>query len=205
MTNLTRFALGVIGFFLLIVLPVFWYLKRRGQTDKRLVLSILAIWIIFTLFHAPVHEMSHLFAGRLVGQHTVGYQLIQYFWQGDFTDGHITWQGGEQWQFLVSTQAPYLIDALFILLGFFLLRLRAAFTPFVGALILTLTFLRPVFDVATNYAAGAVSGSGDFGLLFSGYPHFAVHAGAWLIMLLGVAGAALTIKGAERTDPIVPR
>lgn len=201
MTDLARFALGGIGFFLLIVLPVVWYLKRRGVTDKRLVLSVLVIWILWNLAHAPIHETSHFLGGRLTGLHVRDYQLIQHFWKGDFTHGFISWDGGERWQILVSTQAPYVIDGLVILLGFFLIRRRTAFIPFVGALILTLTFLRPVFDVGTNYVADTVFGGiGDFGFLFSGYPHFTVHAGAWMLILLGAVGAALTIMGVKRTE-----
>ncbi len=200
MTDLGRFALGGIGFFLLIVLPAVWYLKRRGETDKRLVLSILVIWILWNLVHAPIHEISHFLGGRLVGLHARDYQLIQHFWSGDFTHGFISWEGGELWQILVSSQAPYVIDGLAILFGFFWVRSRTAFSPFVGALILTLTFLRPLFDVGTNYAADTVlGGAGDFRFLFSGYPHVAVHAGAWMLMFFGAVGAGLTIMGAKRT------
>jgi len=201
MTDLARFALGGTGFFLLSVLPVVWYLKRRGVTDKRLVLSIIEIWILWNLVHAPIHEMSHFLGGRLVGLHARDYQLIQHFWKGDFTHGFISWEGGEPWQILESSQAPYVIDGLVILLGFILIRWRAAFNPFIGTLILTLTFLRPVFDVGTNYAADTVfGGAGDFCFLFSGYPDFAVHAGAWIIMLFGAAGAGLTIMGGKRSE-----
>jgi hypothetical protein len=100
-----------------------------------------------------------------------------------------------------GTQAPYLMDGLAILFGFLLIRSRTALTPFVGALILTLTFLRPMFDVGTNYAADTMlRGAGDFGFLFSGYPHLAVHAGAWMLMFFGAVGTGFTIMGAKRTD-----
>jgi len=70
---------------------------------------------------------------------------------------------------LLSTQAPYSTDGLIILLGLFLFRWRSRFTPFVGALILTETFLRSVYDVAINYSLDAIFGGvGDFRFLLSG-------------------------------------
>ena len=57
-----------------------------------------------------------------------------------------------------------------------------------------MTFLRSLYDVAINYAADTVLGGlGDFQFLFSGYPRFAVHACAWIVMLLGAFGAVREI------------
>jgi hypothetical protein len=60
MTHLARFLIGGVGFFLLIVIPVLFYLKRRAQTQTRIVLYILAIWILWYLPYAPIHEGSWL-------------------------------------------------------------------------------------------------------------------------------------------------
>ncbi len=200
MTDFARLSLGSVGFFLLIVVPVVLYLKRRGETGKLPVLSILAIWILFNLLNAPIHEISHLLGGLCVGMHMKDCQLIPRFWKGDFVRGYISWENGKPWQLLLSTLAPYAIDGLFILAGLFLSRRRSASIPFVAALILTLTFLRPVYDIATNYAADTISGFGDFGILLHGYPRLAVHVAAWLLMLLGTGGAVLAIVGAECTQ-----
>ena len=194
MTDLARFLVGGLGFFLLIVIPVLFYLKRRGQTDKRIVLYILAIWVLWYLPYAPIHEGSHFLGGRLAGMQPKSYQLVPPFWEGDFVHGYIVWENGKQWQVLLSCQAPYALDGPIILLGFLLFRRRTTFSPFVGALILTMTFLRSVFDVAINYAADTIlGGSGDFRFLLNGYPPLAVHIGAWLLMILGAGGAVLEI------------
>jgi hypothetical protein len=201
MTDLARFSLGSLLFFLLIVIPVLCYLKRRGETNARIVLYIFATWIVWSLVLAPIHEGSHFLGGRIAGLHLRDYQLIQHFWKGDFVRGYVSWKDGEQWRLLLSCQSPYAIDGLIILLGFFLFRWRTAFNPFVGTLILMLTFLRSVYDVAVNYAADTIlGGSGDFRFLLDGYPRLAVHIGAWLLMLLGAVGAMLEIVAAERTQ-----
>jgi hypothetical protein len=203
MTDLARFLNGAVGFFLLIVIPLLFYLKRRAQTEKRIVLYILAIWILWYLPYAPIHEGSHFLGGHLAGVQLKSHQFVPRFWNGDFVHGYVAWENGKQWQILLSCQAPYAIDGLIILLGFFLFRWRTAFTPFLGALILTLTFLRSVFDVAVNYAADTIlGGSGDFRFLLNGYPRLAVHICAWVLMLMGAWGAVLEIVKARPKEEI---
>jgi hypothetical protein len=190
MTDMARFFLGSLGYFLLIVLPVLFYLKWRAQTNIRIVLYTFALWFLWYLPYAPLHEGCHFLAGALAGLHVKSYQLIPRFWRGDFVHGYVSWEEGKPWQLLLSCQAPYSVDGLIILLGLFLFRWRTAFTPFVGALILTQTFLRSVYDVAVNYAADTIlGGSGDFRFLFGGYPRLAVYICAWALMLMGAFAA----------------
>ncbi|MGD0695177.1 MAG: hypothetical protein ABSB82_10015 [Terriglobia bacterium] len=203
MTDLARFLTGGAGFFLLIVIPLLFYLKRRAQTEKRIVLYILAIWILWFLPYAPIHEGSHFLGGHFAGMHLKSHQFIPRFWRGDFVNGYVDWENGEPGQILLSSQAPYAIDGLIVLLGFFLFRWRTAFTPFLGALILALTFLRTVYDVAVNYAADTVlGGNGDFRFLLNGYPRPAVHICAWALMLLAAWGAVREIAKAQPNKEI---
>jgi len=198
MTNAARFLVGSIAYFLFIVAPQLFYLKRRAQTETRLVLSIFALWALWYLPYAPIHEGSHYLGGILTGMHLKSHQFIPSFWRGDFVHGYLSWEDARPWQVLLSSEAPYSIDGLIILLGFLLFRWRATFTPFVGALILTETFLRSLYDVAVNYFADAnLGGLGDFHFLLSGYPSWAVHAAAWLLMLLATYGAAREIVKAR--------
>ena len=194
MTDVARFLAGSLAFFLLIVIPLVVYLKRRGQTGQNIVLSIFAIWVLWYLPYSPIHESCHYLFGALAGLHAKSYQFIPRFWRGDFVHGYVNWDDGKQWQVLLSCQGPYSIDGLIVLLGFMLFRWRSAFTPFAGAFLLSMTFLRSLYDVAINYAADTVLGGfGDFRFLLSGYPRLAVHACAWIVMLLGAIGAVREI------------
>ena len=205
MTDAARFQLGGLAFFLLIVIPVFFFLKRRRESDWRLVLSILGIWVIWNLIHAPVHEGSHFLGGLLVGQHAKDYRLIQHFWEGDFVNGYISWESGTRAQYRVSTLAPYAIDALMVLFGFLLLRWPNRLSPFLGALVLMVTFLRPIFDVATNYAPDTIlGGAGDVRFLLWVYPRWAVHLYAWLLMLVAAGGAIFEIWKATPGTRVTP-
>ncbi len=198
MTDQARSLLGSLGYFLMIVVPVVSYLKKRGETNRRIVIYTFLLWILWYLPYAPVHEGCHFVAGRLAGMHLKSHQFIPPFWRGDFIHGYVSWEQGEPWQMLLSTQAPYSIDGLIILLGLFLFRWRPAFTPFVGALILTQTFARSVYDVAINYFFDTIFGGvGDFRFLLSGYPRLAVHVCAWIVMLLGMSSAAREIALAK--------
>ena len=191
MTILSRFLVGAVAFFFLIVLPLLLYLKRRALTNPRIVLYFFMIYALWYLPYAPFHEGCHYLVGRLAGMQATSHQFVPRFWRGDFVNGYIHWSDGtwKPWQMLLSCQAPYAIDGLIVLLGYFLLRKRNDYGPFLGALILTQIFLRSMFDVAVNYSAGTLGGTGDFHYLLGGYPPLAVHIGAWTVMLLAVGGA----------------
>ena len=193
MTDLSRFLLGFVGFFFLIVLPLLFYLKRRGLTSKRIILYFFVIYAIWYVSYAPIHEGGHFLFGWLSGLHANSTQFVPRFWQGDFVNGYINWSDGRPWQILLSCQGPYAIDGLIVVLGLVLLRKRNELGPFLSALILTMIFLRSVFDVAVNYAAGTLARAGDFHYLLGGYPPLAVHIGAWAVMLLGTWGAVREI------------
>ena len=197
MADLSRFLVGFVGFFFLIVLPLLFYLKRLGITSQRIILYFFILYAVWYLSYAPIHEGGHFLAGRLSGMHASSYQFVPRFWRGDFVNGYINWSDGRPWQILLSCQAPYAIDGLIVVLGLVLFRKRNELGPFLSALILTMIFLRSVFDVAVNYAAGTLARAGDFQYLLGGYPPVAVHIGAWAVMLLGTWGAAREIARAR--------
>jgi hypothetical protein len=91
---------------------------------------------------------------------------------------------------------PYVADGLVALFAFFWFpRKRCA--PFIGSLLLSVTYLRSLFDVTVNYTADTLfGGKGDFDFLLSGYPRLAVHAVAVLIILISAGGAAREIVSA---------
>lgn len=198
MSDAARLLLGSSLYIALIVMPAFGYFKLRGQTDKMIVLSIFAIWIPWTLINTPVHEGAHALAGVLVGMHLRGGQFIQHFWRGDFVHGYVLWAPASTRQILISTSGPYIADALIALCALAWFP-RKRCTPFVGALLLSISFLRSAFDVTVNYAADTLfGGRGDFGFLLSGYPRWAVHVAAMLTILLSVLGAARELVLAHR-------
>lgn len=185
MTELSRVLLGVACFFLLIALPLLAYLKKRGLSNVRMVSYFFLNYVFWYLPYAPIHEGAHFIGGRISGMHAKSFQFLPRFWRGDFVNGYIEWSDGLPWQMALSTQAPYVIDGFAVLFGYLLFRRRHHSGALLGALILTQTFLRSVFDVAVNYSAGTLGRTGDFRFLLGVYPPLAVHVGAWAVMLLG--------------------
>ena len=198
MTDSARSFLGSALFFALIVLPVLAYLKRRGEINKRMVLSTFAIWLVWSAVNTPMHEGAHALAGLLIGMHLRGGQFIQHFWSGDFVHGYVLWKPATVHQFLFSTSGPYLADALISLVAFFWIPANTGGRPFLGALLMSLTYLRSAFDVMMNYAADTLfGGKGDFDFLLQGYPRLGVHAAAVFIILLSSCGGVREIISAR--------
>ncbi len=205
MADHSRFLLGFVAFILLIAIPLLVYLRKRVVSNARMILYFFAIYLLWYLPYAPIHEGAHYFGGRIAGLHASSCQLLPNFWRGDFVNGYIKWIDGRPWQILLSSQAPYTIDGLVVVLGCLLLRKRNDFGPFLSALILTEVFLRSVFDVAVNYFAGTLARTGDFHYMLGGYPAVAVHLGAWAVMLLGAWGAVRMIMKARALSADKPR
>lgn len=198
MTDTGRFALGSLLFFFVIVLPVLGYLKLRRVSDLRIVLSIPAIWLLWNIVNAPIHEGGHILAGRLVGMHEWDYQLLPHFWRGDFVHGYARWDQANVQRMPMSTAGPYVADCLIVLLALWLCP-RQCSNPFLGALIFVMTYLRSLFDIAVNYAANTLfGGKVDFNFLLRSYPRVAVHTGAVLAILLGVLASARELVRTRR-------
>lgn len=198
MTDSARSLLGSLLFIALIVLPVFAYLKLRAQSDRKIVFSIFAIWVLWSAVNTPIHEGAHALAGILVGMHVRGGQFIQHFWEGDFVHGYVLWEPASVQRLRFSTTGPYVLDCLITLLAFWLYPRRRC-TPFIGALLLSVTYWRSAFDVTVNYTADTLfGGKGDFNFLLSGYPQLLVHIAAVLIILLSAAGGVREIVLAHR-------
>jgi len=79
MTDQARSLLGSLGYFLLIVVPVLAYLRKRAETNQRIVRDTFVLWILWYLPYAPVHEGCHFVAGSLAGMHLKSHQFIPPF------------------------------------------------------------------------------------------------------------------------------
>lgn len=199
MTEFARTLQGGVQILIVFVIPLVIYFRRWDLKASRIVTYVLAVYAIWFLSYSPTHEGAHLAGGLLAGLDVQSYQLLPPFWRGDFVHGYIAWRpGGRPGAMLVSTVSPYLFDGL--LLGVWAFAMRWADRgPLIGALILSLTALRCVYDVGNNYFADTVfGGRGDVEFLLLKVPPPAVHAGAWALMLGGAACAMRQVTGVSR-------
>ncbi|MGD0579564.1 MAG: hypothetical protein ABSC08_11620 [Bryobacteraceae bacterium] len=197
--GLSASSLVVVLFFL--VVPLAAYLWRRGQRPGRLALSCFAITVLWYVSQSTIHEASHVLGIVASGAPATSFRVIPYSWEGFFAQSfEAPGVTGTHWQRLIQLAAPFLVDGLLMLLGSWVFQWRHDFPPLVGGLILTLTYLRSVFDLVNNYMAGVLAGTGDYQQLLSGYPPLAIHACTLALILLGLLGTWAEIGRARRTD-----
>ncbi len=123
---------------------------------------LLVIPVLWYLTYSPIHELCHVLGAYSVGGTVTEVKLIPSFWHGEFGRAWITPQGLDaRWQQLAMTGAPYLLDDLSVVVGFFALCARRLRLPVAFGVALMLLCLRPAFDVVCETVAFALGGRGD--------------------------------------------
>jgi hypothetical protein len=123
-------------------------LYLRGTWPLRMTIPcLLGIPLLWYLTYAPIHELSHAAATYLVGGKVVAMKLIPRFWLGEFGRAWITPEGlTENWQQLIMTASPYILDIVCLAMAIVLLRRGFSKNAFVVGLVFMLLCLRPAFD-----------------------------------------------------------
>jgi len=176
---------------LVVVVAPLLILHLAGPWPLRIAIPCLfAIPVLWYLTYAPIHELSHVLGTYVVGGTVTEVKLIPSFWHGEFGRAWITPQGlHAPWQQLAMTGAPYVLDGLSVVVGFFALPRGRLRRPFGLGVALMLLCLRPAFDVTCETVAFALGGRGDLYHIaqVTGYP------AVWLSMLVLAASSVFTI------------
>lgn len=118
--------------------------------------------VMWYLFYAPIHELSHLLGAYLVGARIVEVKLIPSFWRGETAVAWIRAEGfTSEWTRLIMTSAPYVLDLASVGIGIAVLhpaRFRKAMVT--GSLFMLLC-LRPTFDLVCETVGFAGGFHGD--------------------------------------------
>jgi len=147
---------------LTIVVPLIVLYLRGEWALRSKILCLLILPVAWYLTYAPLHELSHVLGTYLVGGHLTGMRLIPPFWRGEFGRAWINWEGvTEDWQLLISTGLPYLLDVLSFIAGLLFLRRRTFKRPLIVGLAFMLLCLRPLFDLVCETIAFILGGRGD--------------------------------------------
>ena len=145
MNNLLLVTLEIL---VVVDLPLILLYLRGNWPVHTTVLCLLSIPVLWYLTYAPLHELSHMAGTCLAGGTIADYKLIPRFWLGEVQIAWITPVGLTQpWQQLVMTASPYILDAVSILAGVFVLRKGFSRNPFLLGLVFMLLCLRPTFDI----------------------------------------------------------
>ncbi len=185
--NLTLVAFEIL---LIIVAPLLLlYLKGRWPLHATIP-CLLIIPVLWYLTYSPIHELSHVVGTYLVGAKVTYIKLIPSFWLGEFGRAWITPVGITQdWQQLIMTVAPYLLDVACIAIGMTVLRRDFSKSPFVVGFVFMLLCLRSAFDFACETIAFV---SGDRGDIY----HIEMIIGSsltWLFVLLSIGSSLISI------------
>jgi hypothetical protein len=146
-----------------LVLPLFLFYKIRGWSEKSVRLSLTLIPILWYFTNAPLHEFGHMVATYMVGGTITEVVLFPKFWEGSFGNAYIHSTGviGSM-NFAITSLFPYLIDVLFLVAGYFILKTSNIKSAFMSGFILMLFFLRPLFDIISNTSVALLFQVGDF-------------------------------------------
>lgn len=198
--------LATVETLVVLVAPLLILYQMRRWPQRIVIPCMVLIPVLWYLTYAPIHELSHVLGAYLAGGSVTEIKLIPSFWKGEFAGAWITPQGlREPWQQLVMTSAPYVLDGLSLVVGFFALgRGRLMDRPFALGVAFMLLCLRPAFDVLCETVAFALGAKADL-------YHIALAIGTpmlWLssAILLGFSLLTITrllVKSAARNRSAV--
>lgn len=155
--------LATVETLVVLVAPLLILYQMRRWPQRIVIPCMVLIPVLWYLTYAPIHELSHVLGAYLAGGSVTEIKLIPSFWKGEFAGAWITPQGlREPWQQLVMTSAPYVLDGLSLVVGFFALgRGRLMDRPFALGVAFMLLCLRPAFDVLCETVAFALGAKAD--------------------------------------------
>ncbi len=154
--------LNTLEILLVIVLPLLVLYLRGDWPLRAAVPCLVGLPVLWYLSYAPLHELSHAAGAYAAGGTVIGGRLMPRIWVAEFGRAWLHVEGlRDDWQRLVMTSAPYVVDLACLLLGRIVLRRRASSRPFVTGLVFMLLCLRPAFDLVCETVAFLLRAQGD--------------------------------------------
>ena len=192
---------------LLMVLPLILFYRREDLSKRQQIKGIAALYAIWFLSYAALHEAFHLLGSWITGTRIAGYQLIPPFWKGNFSTAFVDSRFANATQAVVSVLMPYARDIVLLLLSLWLVRRKPIGSHFLRGLILVLCSLSPLFDIINNYSGYVLQARGDFRELSIwagiGFAHL---TGTLLTaMALSLAARIYLIQNIRPNDPAIIR
>ena len=147
---------------LTIVAPLIFLYLKGTSTLRYTVSCLLSLPVVWYLTYSPLHELSHVAGTYLVGGRVTYVKLIPSFWSGEFARAWITTDGiTENWQQLILTSSPYVLDVACVAAGMVFLRRDRFKSPFFVGFVFMFLCLRPTFDLVCETIAFLLGDRGD--------------------------------------------
>ena len=156
----------LIEILVIIVLPLLLFYLRSKWPQKEIVINAIVLPLLWYLFYAPIHELSHMVGCVVVGSDINDYRLFAHFWEGSFGFAYVNVKGGlgVNINSLVILISPYALDFFSILAGYYVLSRFKTKNSFLTGLIFMFLCLRPTYDLIDNYL-GIIYNHSDFVLV----------------------------------------
>lgn len=169
--------LRLIEILALIVLPLLVFYLRSKWPKKEIIILVTFLPLLWYLFYAPIHELSHILGCIVVGAEIKDYRLFAHFWEGDFGFAYVDIASGFGTNFksLIILISPYVLDFLSLLLGYIILSRYKTKNSFWTGLIFLFLCLRPAYDIIDNYV-GIIYNHSDFVLVIKIIGRFLVYS-----------------------------
>lgn len=145
--------LRIIEILLIIVLPLLILYLRGNWQNKEMYINVTLLPLIWYIFYAPIHELSHILGSLLVGAEITDYRLFAHFWEGSFGFAYVEFRDGlsVNYSSLVILIFPYVLDFILIIAGYFILSKYKIKNSFLFGLTFLILCLRPLYDLIDNY------------------------------------------------------
>jgi len=152
----------VIEILVLIVFPLLVFYLRSNWKNKEIYVNVIVLPLIWYLFYAPIHELSHILGCIIVGADITDYRLFAHFWEGSFGFAYVEVQGGldVNMNSLIILISPYILDFISIIIGYYILTRYKIKNSFLLGLTFLIFCLRPLYDIVDNYI-GIFYNNGD--------------------------------------------
>ena len=143
----------IIEILLIIVLPLLAVYLRSNWERKEMYFNVIFLPLIWYLFYAPIHELSHMLGSFIVGAEITDYRLFAHFWEGSFGFAYVDIKDGLTTNInsLIILIFPYLLDLLSIVIGYYILTNYKIKNSFLFGLTFLILCLRPIYDLLDNY------------------------------------------------------
>jgi len=144
----------IIEILVLIILPLLILYLRSNWAGKNIYINVIILPLTWYLFYAPIHELGHILGCIIVGADITNYRLFPHFWEGSFGFAFVDVKGGlgANMNSLVILIAPYILDLISVIAGYFILTKVKIKNSFLLGLVFLIFCLRPLYDIIDNYA-----------------------------------------------------
>ena len=143
----------IIEILILLILPLLVIYLRSNWVIKEIYFNVIILPLIWYLFYAPIHELSHILGCIIVGADITDYRLFAHFWEGSFGFAYVDVKGGlgVNMNSLIILISPYILDFISIIVGYYILTRYKIKNSFPLGLTFLIFCLRPLYDIVDNY------------------------------------------------------